>query len=303
MKTLYFDEIKNWNEPTVLVLGYFDGLHRGHQALFAEAKKLAAVLNLKIAVLTFPEKPTLTFQKFEPDMLLKLTSDKKREALFAENGVDYLVFKDFTSSFAKQTAEEFSKNVVEKFLPKIVITGFDHKTGSDMTQLKSNEQYKVVVIPEVADEEGKISSTRIRALVKTGAIEAANELLGYPYETTGIVVHGFARGRTIGYPTANLAIKDFIHLPSPGVYTVDVLWEGKRQRGFASIGYNETFNGKEKTVEIHIFDKDLDLYGENLTVLWLDKIREMIKFDSIEALIIQMKDDEEKARQYKVKEA
>ena len=176
-------------------------------------QKFAAVLNLKIAVLTFPEKPTLTFQKFEPDMLLKLTSDKKREALFAENGVDYLVFKDFTSSFAKQTAEEFSKNVVEKFLPKIVITGFDHKTGSDMTQLKSNEQYKVVVIPEVADEEGKISSTRIRALVKTGAIEAANELLGYPYETTGIVVHGFARGRTIGYPTANLAIKDFIHLP------------------------------------------------------------------------------------------
>ena len=90
----------------------------------------------------------------------------KTRSTFAENGVDYLIFKDFTSSFAKQTAEEFSKNVVEKFLPKIVITGFDHKTGSDMTQLKSNDQYKVVVIPEVADDEGKISSTRIRELVK-----------------------------------------------------------------------------------------------------------------------------------------
>lgn len=298
MKTLYFDEIKNWDEPTVLVLGYFDGLHLGHQALFAEARKLAAVLNLKIAVLTFPEKPTLTFQKFEPDMLLKLTSDKKREALFAENGVDYLIFKDFTSSFAKQTAAEFTKNSVEKFLPKVIITGFDHKTGSDMTQLKGNDQYKVVVIPEVADAKGKISSTRIRELVKTGAIAEANALLGYPYETTGIVVHGYARGRTIGYPTANLAIKDFIHIPSPGVYTVDVLLEGKRQRGFASIGYNETFDGKEKTVEIHIFDKDLDLYGENLTVLWLDKIRDMIKFDGIDALIAQMKKDEEQARQY-----
>lgn len=301
MKTLYFDEIENWNEPTVLVLGYFDGLHRGHQALFAEAKKLAAVLNLKIAVLTFPEKPTLIFQKFEPDMLLKLTSDKKREALFAENGVDYLIFKDFTSRFAKQTAEEFSKNVLDKFLPRIVITGFDHKTGSDMTQLKGNNQYKVVVVPEVSDEKGKISSTRIRELVKTGDIAAANVLLGYPYEITGIVVHGFARGRTIGYPTANLAIKDFIHIPSPGVYTVDVLLQGKRQRGFASIGYNETFNGKEKTVEIHIFDKDLDLYGEKLTVLWLDKIRDMIKFESIDALIAQMKEDEKKARQYQEK--
>ncbi|MEY8443671.1 bifunctional riboflavin kinase/FAD synthetase [Lactococcus ileimucosae] len=301
MKTLYFDEIENWNEPTVLVLGYFDGLHRGHQALFAEAKKLAAVLNLKIAVLTFPEKPTLIFQKFEPDMLLKLTSDKKREALFAENGVDYLIFKDFTSRFAKQTAEEFSKNVLDKFLPRVVITGFDHKTGSDMTQLKGNDQYKVVVVPEVSDEKGKISSTRIRELVKTGDIAAANVLLGYPYEITGIVVHGFARGRTIGYPTANLAIKDFIHIPSPGVYTVDVLLQGKRQRGFASIGYNETFNGKEKTVEIHIFDKDLDLYGEKLTVLWLDKIRDMIKFESIDALIAQMKEDEKKARQYQEK--
>ncbi|MBL3716045.1 bifunctional riboflavin kinase/FAD synthetase [Lactococcus muris] len=301
MKTLYFDEIENWNEPTVLVLGYFDGLHRGHQALFAEAKKLAAVLNLKIAVLTFPEKPTLIFQKFEPDMLLKLTSDKKREELFAENGVDYLIFKDFTSCFAKQTAEEFSKNVLDKFLPKVVITGFDHKTGSDMTQLKGNDQYKVVVVPEVSDEKGKISSTRIRELVKTGDIASANALLGYPYEITGIVVHGFARGRTIGYPTANLAIKDFIHIPSPGVYTVDVLLQGERQRGFASIGYNETFNGKEKTVEIHIFDKDLDLYGEKLTVLWLDKIRDMIKFESVDALIAQMKEDEKKARQYQEK--
>ncbi|HAP15444.1 MAG TPA: bifunctional riboflavin kinase/FAD synthetase, partial [Lactococcus sp.] len=171
----------------------------------------------------------------------------------------------------------------------------------DMTQLKGNDQYKVVVVPEVSDEKGKISSTRIRELVKTGDIASANALLGYPYEITGIVVHGFARGRTIGYPTANLAIKDFIHIPSPGVYTVDVLLQGERQRGFASIGYNETFNGKEKTVEIHIFDKDLDLYGEKLTVLWLDKIRDMIKFESVDALIAQMKEEEKKARQYQEK--
>ena len=104
MEILEFNDELKFDEELILVLGYFDGLHRGHQSLFTEAKKIAAVLNLKIAVFTFPEKPTLTFNKFEPEMLLKLTSDEKRADLFAENGVDYLVFKDFTSNFAHQTS-------------------------------------------------------------------------------------------------------------------------------------------------------------------------------------------------------
>ncbi|WP_312680766.1 bifunctional riboflavin kinase/FAD synthetase [Lactococcus taiwanensis] len=298
MEILEFNEEIKFDEELILVLGYFDGLHLGHQALFAEARKVATVLNLKIAVLTFPEKPTLTFEKFSPDMLLKLTSDQKRADLFAENGVDYLVFKDFTSDFAHQTSEEFSKNVVLKFNPKVVITGFDYTTGSDMQNLKSTEDYRVIIIPEQADDQGKISSTRIRKAVEEGEISQANALLGYAYETTGLVVHGFARGRQLGYPTANLVIKDFIHLPAVGVYTCDVLFRGERHRGFASIGYNDTFNGTEKTVEVHIFDFSGEIYGEKLTVLWLDKIRDMIKFENMEQLIAQMKEDERIARRY-----
>ena len=298
MKILDYDENLKFDEPTVLVLGYFDGLHRGHQALFAEARKIAAVLNLKIAVLTFPEKPTLTFEKFNPDMLLKLTSDKKRAELFAQNGVDYLVFRNLTSSFAKMTLQEFSEKVVSQFNPKVVITGFDHKTGSDMKALQSTEKYKVVVVPEQVDNGEKISSTRIRQAVEEGNIKEANRLLGYAYETTGLVVHGFARGRKLGYPTANLVIKDYVRIPSAGVYTVDVLIQGERHRGFASIGYNETFNVKEKTIEVHVFDFDLDIYGENLTVFWLDKIRDMVKFDGMGSLVHQMKDDEKVARQF-----
>ncbi|MCL2113326.1 MAG: bifunctional riboflavin kinase/FAD synthetase [Streptococcaceae bacterium] len=301
MKILEFDENLKFDEDLVLVLGYFDGLHRGHQALFNEARKVATVLNLKIAVLTFPEKPTLTFEKFEPEMLLKLTSDKKRAELFAENGVDYLIFQDFTSKFAHQTANEFSENVVMKFRPKVVITGFDYTTGSDMKNLKSTENYRVIIIPEITDNQGKISSTRIRKAVENGDIAQANSLLGYPYETSGLVVHGFARGRQLGYPTANLVIKDYVHIPAVGVYTCDVIFDGERHRGFASIGYNDTFNGTEKTVEVHIFDFNGEIYGENLTVLWLDKIRDMVKFDDIDHLIEQMKDDENVARNYKTK--
>ena len=299
MEILEFNDELKFDEELILVLGYFDGLHRGHQSLFTEAKKISAVLNLKIAVFTFPEKPTLTFNKFEPEMLLKLTSDEKRADLFAENGVDYLVFKDFTSNFAHQTSTEFAESVVKRFNPKVVITGFDYTTGSDMKNLKSTEDYRVVIMPKKADEHGKISSTRIRKAVEEGDIAQANELLGYSYETRGLVVHGFARGRQLGYPTANLVIKDYVHLPAVGVYTCDVIFAGERHRGFASIGYNDTFNGTEKTVEVHIFDFNGEIYGEKLTVLWLDKIRDMIKFDGIDQLIKQMKEDEQIARDFK----
>ena len=299
MEILKFDEIENWTEPTVLVLGYFDGLHLGHKTLFDEAKKIASVLNLKVAVLTFPERPVLTFQRFESEMLLKLTSDKKRAELFANYGVDFLIMKEFTSRFAKQTSDEFVENYVLPLKPQVVVTGFDYTTGSDMKNLTSNEHFKAVTMPRYELTGEKISSTRIRNAVHNGDMALAQKLLGYPYETSGLVVHGFKRGREIGYPTANLVIKDFIHIPTAGVYTVDVLRDGKRLRGFASIGYNDTFENKEQTIEVNIFDFKEEIYGEQLTVLWLDKIREMIKFDGVDSLISQMKEDEIVARNFK----
>jgi riboflavin kinase/FMN adenylyltransferase len=298
MKIQNFDDLEDFIEPTVLVLGYFDGLHRGHQALFAEARKIAAVLHLKIAVLTFPEKAVLTFKRFEPDMLLKLTSDKKREQLFEENGVDYLFYKPLTSEFARTTSQDFVENYCKRLNPQVIVTGFDYTTGSDMVNLETSEEISVVHVAEVDEDGQKISSSRIRDLVETGNLAKANQLLGYEYETTGIVVHGFARGREMGYPTANLVIKDYIHLPAVGVYAVDVLRGGERMRGFASIGYNDTFGGKEKTIEVNIFDFDEEIYGENLTVLWLAHIRGMVKFEDMDALVAQMKQDEEVARNW-----
>ncbi|MDR0199138.1 MAG: bifunctional riboflavin kinase/FAD synthetase [Streptococcaceae bacterium] len=296
MEIFEFNERTQLKEPTILVLGYFDGLHRGHQALFKEARDLKALLGLPIVVLTFPEKPVLTFQQFTHEMLLKLSSDDKRAALFEENGVDALYLQAMTSQFAAQTALEFTENVVSKFRPKVVVTGFDYTTGSDMKALKSTDDFRVVVVPEVLDGDEKIGSTRIRQAVKSGNVAEANRLLGWSYETTGLVVHGFARGRELGYPTANLVIKDFVHVPSPGVYVVDVLVEGEKRRGFASIGFNDTFEGTQETLEVHIFDFQKEIYGESLTVYWLDKIRAMQKFDGVESLVAQMKKDEQVAR-------
>ncbi|MFV0556683.1 MAG: bifunctional riboflavin kinase/FAD synthetase [Lactovum sp.] len=293
-----FDEIKDFKEETVLVLGYFDGLHRGHQALFNEAKKIASILNLKIAVLTFPERADLTFKRFEPEMLLKLTSDEKREELFAENSVDYLFYKALTSEFASNSSTDFLEKYCKKLNPKVIITGFDYTTGSDIVNLKSTEEIRVIHIPEIKEDSEKISSTRIRQLIKKGEIAKANQLLGYEYETKGLIVHGYKRGRQLGWPTANLVIKDYIHLPAFGVYVVDIIYKGQRFRGFASIGYNDTFDAKEKTVEVNIFDFNEEIYGEKLTIFWLEQLREMKKFDSVDLLIEQMKIDEIRARKW-----
>ena len=165
--------------------------------------------------------------------------------------------------------------------------------------INPEEKLQSIIEEHLENAETTLAKTQAIKPLTDEDIAQANELLGYSYETSGLVVHGFARGRQLGYPTANLVIKDYVHLPAVGVYTCDVIFAGERHRGFASIGYNDTFNGTEKTVEVHIFDFNGDIYGEKLTVLWLDKIRDMIKFDGIDQLIKQMKEDEQIARDFK----
>ena len=152
---------------------------------------------------------------------------------------------------------------------------------------------QVEVIEEVQLDGEKVSSSRIRDAIKSGNVAEANRLLGYEFTTEGIVVHGDARGRTIGYPTANLAPFERVHLPAEGVYVADVLIKGQRYRSMASVGRNVTFDGTEMRIEAHIFDFQQEIYGEKMTIIWLDKIRDMIKFDGIDSLMKQMQSDEE----------
>ena len=297
-------EIKQ-EEDTVLVLGYFDGLHKGHQTLFKEARKIADEQGLKIAVLTFPESPKLAFVRYQPELMLHLNHPEERAAHLENLGVDYLYLIDFTSHFSKNTAREFFDKYVSALKAKAVVAGFDYHFGSDKRKAEELADYfdgQIVIVLSVNQDEEKISSTRIRETIQNGDVAKAHQLLGYPLSTRGIVVHGNARGRTIGYPTANLAPLDRVILPADGVYVVDVEHNGKIFRGMASVGKNVTFEGDELRFEANLFDFAEEIYGDTIRIIWLDKIRDMVKFDGIEELVAQLKSDEEVAKNWECSE-
>ena len=308
MKTIRIKNEKDIQqiEHTVLVLGYFDGLHKGHQALFAEARKMAAEKHLKIAVLTFPESPKLAFVRYQPSLMLHLTSPEDRLQQMENLGVDYLYLIDFTSQFARNTAEQFFTKYISRLKAEAVIAGFDYHFGSDRGNAEDLEKLfdgQVIVVPSVNFNGEKVSSTRIRETVLAGNVAESNQLLGYSLSTRGIVVHGNARGRTIGYPTANLAPLDRVILPADGVYVVDVEHDGKMYRGMASVGKNVTFEGDELRFEANIFEFSPDIYGDTIRIFWLDKIRDMVKFDNVDKLVKQLQADEEIARYWTPKNA
>ncbi|AQP42201.1 bifunctional riboflavin kinase/FAD synthetase [Streptococcus gallolyticus] len=289
-------------KDSVLVLGYFDGLHRGHKALFDKAKEIAKRDNLALTVLTFNESPRLALSRFTSDLLLSLTSPEKRYDKFAEYGVDYLYLIDFTSTFSKLSAKNFLENYIKQLRAKTIVVGFDYKFGhdrKDAIDLAQQFNGEVVVVPEVQDNGEKISSTRIRQLIFDGNIKEVNRLLGYNFSTRGIVVHGDARGRTIGFPTANLAPIDNVFLPGDGVYVSDVIVNGKSYRAMTSVGKNVTFGGTELRLEANIFDFKDEIYGETVEIIWLDKIRDMVKFAGADELIEQLKSDKEVAANWK----
>lgn len=282
-------------EPTVLVLGYFDGIHLGHRALLERARSVADQQGLTVTVLTFPESPRLAFSRFSPDLLLHLTSQEKRYQLLEEGGVDQLYLTDFTSQFASNSPQEFVDRYIKSLKAKVLVAGFDYHFGNcraDVSDLAHLFDGQVEIVDQISLAGEKVSSSRIRQAIQAGDVALANQLLGYSFSTEGLVVHGDARGRTIGYPTANLAPFDRVHLPPAGVYVADVEVDGSRYRAMTSVGKNVTFDGTEMRIEAHIFGFDRYIYGEKISIFWLDKIRDMIKFDGIEALMEQMKADE-----------
>ena len=284
---------------TVLVLGYFDGLHKGHQRLFEEARKIADQKGLQVALLTFPESPKLAFVRYQEDLLLHLMNPQERQARLAALGVDQLYLVDFTSDFAGLRAQDFIETYVKALKAQVLVAGFDYHFGCDRKEAEDLAAYfpgQVLVVPEVSQDGKKISSTRIRQAVQEGRMEEVADLLGQPYKIRGVVVHGDARGRTIGYPTANLSLLDRVFLPADGVYVVDLIFKGKKYRGMASVGKNVTFDGQELRLEVNIFDFSQDIYGHTLEISWLSKIRDMVKFDGIDALCAQLKQDEIDAR-------
>ena len=290
MKVTSINDYKDIHQEkgTVLVLGYFDALHRGHKVLFDKARQIADEKQLEVAVLTFNESPQLTFQRYTDDLLLHITAPQRRCDLFEAYGTDQLYLTDFNSDFARTSSDDFIARYINRLKAQEIVVGFDY-----------NFSGRVHVIEEQKSDGEKISSTRVRQLIRAGKVKEANNLLGHEFSTRGIVVHGDARGRTIGFPTANLAPIDRTFLPADGVYVADVVIDGKRYRSMTSLGKNVTFGGTELRLEANIFDFEGDIYGKTIEVFWLEYIRDMVKFNSIDELCAQLNADKKIAENFK----
>ena len=224
---------------SVVVLGYFDGIHKGHQELFRVANKAARKDLLPIVVMTFNESPKIALEPYHPDLFLHILNPAERERKLKREGVEELYLLDFSSQFASLTAEEFFATYIKAMNAKIIVAGFDYTFGSDQKTAEDLKDYfdgEVIIVPPVEDEKGKISSTRIRQAILDGNVKESGELLGAPLPSRGMVVHGNARGRTIGYPTANLVLLDRTYMPADGVYVVDVEIQRQKYRAMLVSG-------------------------------------------------------------------
>lgn len=293
------------SDDVVMVLGFFDGVHRGHQKVIETGKNIAREKGLKLAVMTFNQHPSIVFQKVLPENMRYLNSLEQKERLMEKLGVDILYVVEFTSAFAHLAPQEFVDQYIVGLHAKVAVSGFDYtydsKDIADVAHLPgyAKDRFDIATVSKEELDGAKISSTRIRELMEQGRMEDVTELLGYVYETDGTVVHGDARGRLLGFPTANIKVKSTVRLPRIGVYAVKIKIGETWHVGMGSIGHNDTFgDGRELTVEVYILDFHQDIYGEQVTVRWNHYLRDQVKFDGAENLIVQLKQDERDTAEY-----
>lgn len=292
--------------PIVLALGFFDGIHKGHRKVIQTAKAMAESHGYKLAVMSFNQHPSVIFQNVSPESIRYLSPESRKAELLEELGVDLFYIVDFTKEFASLTPQEFVDQYIVGLHTKIVVAGFDYTYGKrDIANMRvlpeySKNRFTIITIPEQRNSKGKISSTAIRAALLNGNVAEANKLFGYDYVMEGKVVHGFGRGgKKLGYPTANIEVSNDTFLLKNGVYIVEMNVDGNWIPGMASIGFNPTFNDVTKiTIEVHLLDFNKDIYDKVVKVKWLYYLRDELKFDSLEALMVQLKDDELMTRKY-----
>ncbi len=283
----------NDTQNRVVIIGNFDGVHRGHAALIAYARALGGTL----VVLTFEPHPRLFFQ---PDAApFRLTPQHLKHERLLELGADIIDAMKFDAKMAHLSAAEFIDKVIVKRLEAThVVVGtdfqFGHKRGGNVDTLKSDGRFEVLALDLVEE----ISSTRIREYLKKGEIDAANTLLGWEWLIEGAVEHGDKRGRDLGYPTANIRLGDNL-CPAYGVYAVEVRLEGEEnwRMGAANIGIRPMFAVEKPLLEVYLLDFEGDLYGQVLQVRPVAYLRPEMKFDGLEALKTQMSNDCRKARE------
>lgn len=289
----------------VLALGFFDGLHKGHQAVIAAGKKEAKKRNLPLALMTFNQHPSIVFHKQNPEISQYLTNLPEKKRLLETLGVDILYVVEFTSDFAALSPQDFVDQYIVGLHGKVVVCGFDYTYGpkdiADVAHLPhyGKGRFLLKAIEKYEEDGEKVSSTRIREDLRSGKIEEANELLGRPYSFSGVVVHGEARGRTLGYPTANLQVAEDVFIPTIGVYATKILVKKKWYIAMTSVGHNNTFGeGRDLSVEVNILHFNGDIYGEKVVLEWYHLLRPQVKFKNAEELITQLGQDKMDTENY-----
>lgn len=290
-------------QPTVLTIGTFDGVHLGHQKIVERVVTTARQEGLLATVFTFFPHPRMVVQHDKGLKLIHTLEEKKQ--LLQQLGVDLLVVQPFNEAFAQLTAEEFVSTILVQHLNvKKVIIGYDHRFGrnrtaniDDMRLFGEKYGFAVEEISVQEVDEVSVSSTKIREALNKGDVTTAEHYLGTPYSLTGRVVHGLKLGRTLGYPTANIQVtEEYKLIPKDGVYAVYSYIDGRKVYGMMSIGKNPTIEGKGASIEVYFFDFDGNLYDQKLTIEFVQYLREEQKFATIDLLKKQLQDDETAAR-------
>ncbi|MEB5685250.1 bifunctional riboflavin kinase/FAD synthetase [Mammaliicoccus lentus] len=294
------------NENIALAIGFFDGIHIGHQKVLKKMLEVAEHNDLKKAVMTFDPHPSVVLNP-EKKRTTYLTPITDKVEAIEKLGVDYCFVVNFSSSFADVSADEFVEQYFIRNHVKAVIAGYDFSFGKygkgNMASLQENDYpFSVhVVSKQTLEEDVKISTTNIRTSLELGEVEACTLALGRPYVIKGMVVQGEKRGRTIGFPTANVEPSDEYVLPRNGVYAVTLLIKSRNKvyEGVCNVGVKPTFHDpsvSQVSIEVNIFDFEESIYGERVEVFWHHFIRPEQKFNGIDALVEQISKDKERAK-------
>lgn len=288
-------------DNAVAAIGTFDGVHFGHQKIIKRLCEIASATGGESVIVTFFPHPRSIIDP-ENQNLKMINTIAEKAAMLEELGVDHLIITPFTRDFSNLTAEEYIKDVLVGTIGiKHLIVGYDHRFGKDrkggMAELIKFAEplgYEVEEIPEQDVHDVSVSSTKIRKALLSGDVALAAEFLGYNFSLYGRVIKGDKIGRTIGFPTANIFIEESYKLiPSDGIYAVTIGMNGDTFKGMAYIGQRPTINGMTRNIEVNIFDFNQEIYGQYVTMYFMEFLRHDVKFTGLEALKEQLKKDKE----------
>ena len=288
------DKICRHKTPLCACIGYFDGMHKGHQALIEETIRMAGEHNCESALITFDPDPWVTIKGI--DHIRHITTMRQRINLAVDFGIQNIVILKFTKQMSEKTPTEFVTEILGQLNLSGIVCGFDFRYGykgaGDCEMLKKEAPYDVRVVDAVSDEIGKISSTRISECIEKGDMPAANAMLGYEFQIDGTVIHGRHIGTGMGFPTANVAYSGEYILPRRGVYACYVKTGKQRYRAMVNIGHNPTVNYTDRmSLEAHIIGFEGNLYGKMITVSFIRFLRPEMKFRNADNLVMQLDQD------------